>query len=417
MSGSPGRPQPFAVASGPVTGDARAADGALRWPDRLHAALSRVTSSGRYVPVIDGLRCVSILGVLLYHVGIWPSAVHRTHGPAEWFVAHLASMGFFGVQLFFAISGLILCQPFAEAAAAGRRAPSVRSYYVRRVLRIEPPFLICVAALFAAQSLLRHGTGRATPVPLEHFLATATYTHGALFDDVSPIDPVTWSLEVEVQFYLLAPFLFLALFRMRAALRRMTIALLALASAAWIATRGEISHDDRATLAFQACFFLAGVLVADLETSAPDAPPRRPHAAWDVVPPAAAALLFLALLPGAVVERAPALGALAGAACIAAAYLGVLRGRLWRRVLELRWIAVAGGMCYTLYLWHFPLMRLVQARLPAAPTGSFLADYALHAAVLVPAALVSGAVLFVLVEKPFMYRDWPQRFRARFLRR
>jgi peptidoglycan/LPS O-acetylase OafA/YrhL len=79
------------------------------------------------------------------------------------------------------------------------------------VTRLEPPFIICIIILFVAQFLF---SSRHQNTLCPSFLASITYSHAAVFPDVPPINPVTWSLEVEVQYYLLAPLLALRLRRL-----------------------------------------------------------------------------------------------------------------------------------------------------------------------------------------------------------
>ena len=60
------------------------------------------------------------------------------------------------MPLFFAISGFILALPFAEHYLSGAPRPTLGRYYVRRVTRIEPPYVINLTILLALM-LLRQG--------------------------------------------------------------------------------------------------------------------------------------------------------------------------------------------------------------------------------------------------------------------
>jgi peptidoglycan/LPS O-acetylase OafA/YrhL len=153
--------------------------------------------SGR-IPSLDGLRALSILLVLLGHI---------THGVGWW--RPLGTMATFGVRVFFVISGyLITSLLLKETNKTG--TVSLRAFYLRRTLRIFPPFyaFVGVVALAAAFGWLR----------LERYdlIAALTYTTNYHQERGWNLGHA-WSLSVEEQFYLLWPFLMKYLGARRAA--------------------------------------------------------------------------------------------------------------------------------------------------------------------------------------------------------
>jgi peptidoglycan/LPS O-acetylase OafA/YrhL len=373
--------------------------------DRLALALSRVTSSGGLIPEVDGLRTVAIGAVLLHHVVALYLESSRRLGPvrlpADWrLVVHrswLVDVGYaghFGVLLFFVVSGFILSIPFAGAALGGGRPVSLRSYFLRRLTRIEPPYVINMLACFA----LIWATNPGRVVFLPHLAASLAYLHGPVYGEGSWINGVAWSLEVEVQFYVLMPALAL-LFRVResAARRALLISLIvasSLCSQLWIVPHGGPRLARMLPNYIQ--YFLTGCLLADLRVAAGGRAWRR-SARWDMVGLAALAATILVLV------RVPwltaAVPALLLAVC-AAALLGHAAGAILTR----RWVVIVGGMCYTIYLYHLPVMRLL---LPAALHGTSASlpvavDVLVLGALLVAPVLAISAVLFVATEKPFM---------------
>ena len=61
----------------------------------------------------------------------------------------ILSQGAYGVDIFFALSGFILALPFCRAhAGLGAKVP-VGRYYLRRVTRLEPPFILSTFAIFS----------------------------------------------------------------------------------------------------------------------------------------------------------------------------------------------------------------------------------------------------------------------------
>ena len=57
-------------------------------------------------------------------------------------------VGFRGVELFFVISGFILGLPFAAHYLKGAAPVSLRKYYLRRLTRLEPPYIVALLVLF-----------------------------------------------------------------------------------------------------------------------------------------------------------------------------------------------------------------------------------------------------------------------------
>ncbi len=167
--------------------------------------LSRVTSTGEFIPEIDGLRFIAIATVVFHHtLSMYLSNSGRSpevRTTAEWFAAAEQSWlvipaycGHFGVNLFFVISGFILALPFAKRVFNEQNAPSLRSYYLRRVTRIEPPYLLSLIAIFLIHWEQR-GEG---PQLIPNLIASLFYSHSLVYGRESLINGVTWSLEIEV---------------------------------------------------------------------------------------------------------------------------------------------------------------------------------------------------------------------------
>src|SRR5260370_11051113 len=145
--------------------------------------------SERYLPEIDGLRAIAFLGVLISHYLYEPSVA-----------------GYFGVVLFFVISGFLITDILVASRAKAENTTDLfrrlLHFYVRRCIRLWPVFYVTLLITFivypgARASALWHifqisnifysGTKDWHPWPLAHF----------------------WSLNVEEQFYLLWPLLIL----------------------------------------------------------------------------------------------------------------------------------------------------------------------------------------------------------------
>lgn len=373
--------------------------------ERVRRALARVTSSGSFLPEVDGLRCAAILAVLLFHAhpfvfGPPPRPFWEGDGRVLSYVVH---QGWFGVQLFFVISGFILALPFAEQHLGGGRPVTLGRYFLRRLTRLEPPYilsLVLILAVYLAQH--RHPPGTL----FAHFLAHLGYAHGLVYGDLNApgyiaLNRVTWSLEIEVQFYLLAPLL-CQVFRLRPEWLRRGVLVAGIA----LATGLSAAWGDRPFMALSLLghlrYFLLGFLLADVHLTDWEGAPAA-TGAWDLLGLAAwASLPFLLAHPLAAQLLLPL--------ALFVAYAAAFRGRLLHRVFAQPWVAVVGGMCYTIYLYHaqilWTLYGWLQARGLAAAPGSLLALVQLLPVLLLVVAVCAG--FFVAFEKPFMYARWPQ---------
>jgi peptidoglycan/LPS O-acetylase OafA/YrhL len=371
--------------------------------DKLLPRLTRRTTSGRFIPEIDGLRFVAIALVILFHLRGYVAAkspVAWSAAPETHPVARITEMGHFGVQLFFIISGFVLALPFATRYLASGPRVSLRAYFLRRLTRLEPPYIIAMTAFFL---ILASRASADVGQLARHYLASIGYVHNLVYEKGSLINVVAWSLEIEVQFYVLAPLLGFVFAIRSTALRRLVIVVAAAALA--VVQWRFIVPESRLGLSLVnfAQFFLAGFLLADVFLVNWNQKPST-HWGWDlagVVACMAIALSWQHELTERLVFPFAAL----------AAYMAVFRGPLLRRALTNPWITVMGGMCYTIYLLHYPFISLVGARTTALTwTADFGANLLLQTLLIVPALLVVSALYFALIERPCMERDWPRRF-------
>ena len=379
-----------------------AARSKIEW---LAGKLSRVTSTGELIPEVDGLRFIAISAVLFHHLlamflsGSGRSAEVRTY--SEWFAAADQSWlvipaycGHFGVNLFFVISGFILALPFAKRAFNGQAAPDLKSYYLRRVTRIEPPYLLSLIVIFLIH-WRQWGEG---PRVVPNLIASLFYSHGLVYGRESAINGVAWSLEIEIQFYLLTPLLVL-MFRLRnvVARRSLIVALIVGfgALSQWVIYPSGSARLPLTLLNF-AHYFLTGFLLADLYlTRGLRGADKR--LAWDLATLAGAAAIFATLSRfGQFYFLLPLM--------VGLLYAGFFMGRLSNAFARARWITIIGGMCYTIYLYHILIIsNLMTQTMPMASiTRPFDLDFALQCLMILPVVLAVCALLFFYAEKPFM---------------
>ncbi|MCB0578822.1 MAG: acyltransferase [Phaeodactylibacter sp.] len=374
----------------------------MRGINSIPGRLSRVTSSGSFISEVDGLRFVAIMPVLIQHLS---ERLHRysdinwARPVAEDPVAFLASRGTIGVYIFFAISGFILCLPFAKHHLLGAPRVPLRGYLWRRVTRLEPPYLFWMTFFFLV--LLAYD-----PLGIEelfsHWGYSLVYLHNLAYADHTPINPVAWSLEIEIQFYLLAPFLAAFFFSVeRTGWRRF---LLAASIVGFIGLQhlfGWLALPFKLSLLGQLQHFLVGFLMADLYLTRWAAAPERQYRLLD----AAAVLAFFTLCFSWSEEWGKTI---VFALALALLFWAGLRGKAFNAFLRNPWVAAIGGMCYTIYLIHLPLIEgIIRFSRHLKWTNGFGPNLLLQAAAVLPVVLAVSAVFYLLLEKPFMDKYWP----------
>jgi peptidoglycan/LPS O-acetylase OafA/YrhL len=152
------------------------------------------------VTYIDAWRFVAIATVILCHIVVYSHPWYRQVAPA--LVWRFQAMGTVGVQVFFCISGFVICiGMLREMQRFGNI--SMRAFYIRRACRILPPLLlyILVIAVLAQAHVL------SVPTP-QLFQSMAFLCNIKSLPDCAWPLGHTWSLAYEEQFYLVFPLLF-----------------------------------------------------------------------------------------------------------------------------------------------------------------------------------------------------------------
>ena len=212
---------------------------------------------------------------------------------------------------------------------------------------------------------------------------------------MSTVNAVTWSLEIEIQFYIVAPFLARYYFRSDQRHRRIA---LACGIGAWMFAKTAITIADatrlRLGLLFALDHFLTGILLADIFVFKWREAPQQGKL-WDLLGLVIVPAIFLIQLRPETLHVLPVLTALLFAAA--------LRGPITNRILSVPLIVVTGGMCYSIYLYHFFVISFLGRFItPLISSSSYLAQLAITSAIIIPAIFFACAFFFVAIEKPFM---------------
>ncbi len=328
-----------------------------------------------YRPDIDGLRAVAVIAVIAFHLGFLPG-------------------GYFGVDVFFVISGYLITGIITEELAKGTF--SLRDFYLRRIRRIIP------LTLFVSTLTLLVGMVGMLPDDLENLaqsvFATNAFANNVLqaittkdyWDVVNEYKPLmhTWSLGIEEQYYFIYPLLMLGLFK---AGRKYTLPVLLLLSVASLALN---------QLPIQAffMFYWMPFRFYELALGGLVAVAQRQPVALQMLKP-----VFLAGLVALLSIRPQWLDTRLAQPLVVVLTAGLLargmhRVTLAERLLQNRIVVGIGLISFSLYMWHQPVLAFTRYYLTDVFTAPVVA-----AMCLVIFGLSVGS--YFLVEKPFRNRQ------------
>jgi peptidoglycan/LPS O-acetylase OafA/YrhL len=375
--------------------------------------LSRKTSSNTFIPEIDGLRFIAIITVLFYHLntvlirsvegGFEGEILKETYMELGWWMIRLD----LGVKVFFAISGFILALPFIKAYDQHKQI-DLKSYFIRRVSRLEPPFLISLILLFVGQILLLKQDFSTLWL---NFMASLVYMHGFIFGEPSKINPVTWSLETEFQFYVLMPLFMWFLFKNKhvvfSIVSLITLSLLAYFSKATIINLDIkfLSHS----LLVHLGNFLTGILFALIYYKQSNWMKQK-NWVYDLIGVFAILLLFKFYKPQAYIINSMLFNL-----AILLLFIGVFKGKMMNYIFTRKFIYTIGGMCYSIYLIHYVILHLMLPQTVEMFNGlSYKLQLLIQAIIHIPIVLMISIVFFILFERPFMDKDFMKKLRLKF---
>ncbi|HUG87031.1 MAG TPA: acyltransferase [Euzebya sp.] len=375
----------------------------------------------RYWPALDGMRGVAVLLVIAYHG-------ERSLAPRG---------GAIGVTMFFTLSGfLITTLLLRERADTGRIG--LGRFYWRRALRLLPA-LVTLVAVTCAYALVTGNQERTLGAALPVLLYVGNWMRTLRDSEGLGLLEHTWSLSIEEQFYLVWPLAVMAAAALVPRARQAEAVLVlsvggSLASLLWrlqlwdpeeprwSAARLYNGTDAVVDQLLVGAALAAGLAIWDRrraarasgsrpvpEDGASESRPVPKVVGAVLAPLALAYLVFVARVrPGGdsldndrrYLEWGSLTFALAGAVVVLAC---VRSADQWLpRLLSVPPLIAIGKVSYGLYLWHFPVILVVDEQLPDAP------DLVRGGAVI---AATAGTTLlsWFLVERPFLkLKDGPR---------
>lgn len=305
----------------------------------------------RYRPDIDGLRAVAVLLVIVYHVG-----------------SQFITGGFIGVDIFFVISGYLITSIIRKEISNGSFTYS--GFYNRRIKRILPSLLVVlfttlVASIFILmpdEFIYMIKSAIFTLLSISNFLFyfnTTSYFSGNA-DQIPLLH--TWSLSVEEQYYLIAPLIisFVILKFRKYELQIFVLIIIALFA---VSQYGALIYTSLAyyMLPFRAFELMIGGVISILLSNYKFESTKVSNA-FSILGITLIAFSSFSIEKESLFPGYNALIPCVGAALIIIAGANQSFTPIVNRVLSLKPVVFIGKISYSMYLWHWPIIALLNYR-------------------------------------------------------
>jgi len=371
----------------------------------------RIISKGNFISEIDGLRFVAIMSVLIFHLNVFLLENDTRPYIPDYdfdFFNKILSVGHIGVPLFFVISGFILARPFAQMHMAGGSDISIKKYFLRRLTRLEPPYIIVMTLLlFAVVFLVKKLT---LHEGILSYLASITYTHNFFYERESfpLLLSVAWSLEIEIQFYILMPLL-AKVYLIKNKINRRSVLI---GSAILFLFINQIEALPFRSIVNYIQFFLVGLLLADIYVSKKD---RLGTIQGKLLMSLMSfAIIWIAeMVESEYIIFNLGIDTIQLISIFAFNYLVLFHRSI--KFMSNKIITNIGGMCYSIYLLHYSLISIIGNPIVNQDlTGNSILNTIIYSIVIIGFVLIASAVFFLLVERPCMEKDWYKKLFKKF---
>jgi peptidoglycan/LPS O-acetylase OafA/YrhL len=166
-------------------------------------SITRQASGGKvYFPTVNLLRGIATLLVCFYHF-VYYKDTHGTLFPPGSAILKAGDYGYYGVFMFFVISGFVI--PFSMAQS-GFKFKYLHHFLARRFIRIEMPYVVAIGLILLAGYFFALKNGESFTVEplriLYHIIFVIPFTAYNWYN------PIFWTLGIEFQFYVLIGLLY-----------------------------------------------------------------------------------------------------------------------------------------------------------------------------------------------------------------
>lgn len=340
--------------------------------------MQAASSHPSHIPTLDGWRGLAVSLVVMAHA---VPMLERMDHPLASALAKIFSRGGIGVDIFFAISGYLICSLLlSEEAKTGRI--DVRAFYLRRFLRISPPLiayvltLACINQLPNTQILL-------APLSNQEMVGSVFFFRNYLSDGPLYTGHL-WSIAVEAHFYLLAPLLIGSLRTHKKRLQIFAALILFCVAARFIEASSLFNSNTK--IEFRTECRLDALAYGAVWAALIHEHGKEKIRAW-LKPLNIALLMCLCLVGVLAFTSMPITRTLVGFGIATLVVYAMLNSALHpQRMLESAPLKFIGHLSYSIYLWHGLFftptpsegMPEILHHLPGALLATLLAAYLSH---------------------------------------
>lgn len=387
--------------------------------------LRHETSTGLQLNELDAYRGWACIGVLLVHCASdgsrWKQYAYGSGIIGKLFIWPI-KQGLIGVDLFFVLSGFLLFIRFGKSYYENTAMPSKLEFFKRRFFRIAPAYYVSLILLFLLYGKLFIADeldNAGLPDLAAHLLFGQN-----LFSEYSiSMNPVFWTLATEAQYYIILPFIASWFFG-----RRWLISLPLIILASTLYKVGAVELSNYITGSSRVAFpmppfnqliwrldqFAIGICFANLWTYLNSRDSRyqflKGRSAGNIMVGAGFLLLIAVLVlrnytrvisPDGLGMWGEILWSPLIALSFGTLIFGSLHAGRVRRIIANPYIQFMGIISYSLYIWHFVVVKELVARVPAFSGAGLAVFLSFMAAVFVLSTLIA-LVSYMCFERPFV---------------